>query len=82
MFDKSVIKFNAIALIVISVPAAMFGLPWVGLIALLLGAGNLLVSLFFIPSKERKRGLTFLFCSGVLFLIGFSICSTNSLSIH
>ena len=82
MLDKSIIKFNAITLAVIGVPLIILGLPWFGLISLLLGVGNLLVNLFFIPSKEGKRGLTFLLCSGVLLLIGFSICSTNSFSIH
>ena len=82
MFDKIIIRNNVIALIIIGLPASLIGLPWIGIVAFFAGIINLLLGLMVLLMQRKKQTLTFLVCSGVLLLIGFSICSSSTISVH
>ena len=78
MFDKKILRNNAIVFLIAGVLFGILGLPWVGLIAFLISIINLLIGLVLLLAKRKKQALSFLVCSGVLLLIGFSICSTST----
>ncbi len=82
ILNKKTIRNNTIAFVVLSILFGIVWLPGVGLAALLLGAINLLAGFLSLAIKRKENGLTLLLCSGVLLLIGFSICSTIVVDFH
>jgi hypothetical protein len=80
--NKNVIQWNAVAFGIFGLLSLVFGLPGLGAMAILFAAINLLSSLIYLLSKQYQKLQTSLLISGVLFLIGFGLCSAFSLSFH
>ena len=79
MLNKKFIRNNIIAFAVLGIVCGIMWLPMVGLAALLLSGIDFLVGRGCLITGQKNNGLTLLLCSGILLLIGFSICSTVAL---
>jgi hypothetical protein len=80
---KNVIIVNAILFLVFGVLSSGFGLAGVGAIGVLQGCFNLFIAGIVALAGNRKKQLHgYLLCSGVLLLIGFSLCSAFPLNFH
>lgn len=84
MLSKKVILSVTIifaGMVVISL-IAQWGAAGLGLLSFLFGAINLLLALIFALIKKYQESKTLLLMGGVLFLIGFGLCSSSNISIH
>lgn len=84
MLNKKVVLFVTIffAGIVAASLIARWGGTGMGLLSFLFGAINLLMALVFALMKKNKEARTFFLMGGVLFLIGFGLCSTFPFNMH
>ena len=82
MFNKRIIRNNAIAFAILGVLMGIQWLPGIGLAAILIGLVDLLAGLLMLAIRNKQNGLTMLLCAGVLLLIGFSVCSNTQIDFH
>jgi len=84
MLSKKVVLFVAIffAGIVLVSLIANWGGAGLGLISFLFGTLNLFLALGFALLKKNRESRTFFLMGGVLFLIGFGLCSAFSFNMH
>lgn len=82
MFDKRLIRNNGIAFLILGAVMGILWLPAIGLAALLIAFVDLIAGLVMLVIGNKSGGLTMLLCSGVLLLIGFSICSNTAINFH
>ena len=77
MLSKKVVLYETIAIGVIVV--GTLGIGWGGSdmrsLSFLIGGLNLLMAIVFALFKKNKEARTFFLMGGVLFLIGFGLCS-------
>lgn len=82
MLNKKLIRSQVIIFVLLAILSGVFGLSGVGLAGFILGVTDLFAALLFLLFRKKTNGLTLLLCSGVLLLIGFSLCSAFPLSFH
>lgn len=84
MLNKKVVLFVAIffaGIVAVSL-IAHWGGSGLGLFSFLFGAINLLAALVFALIKKNKESRTFFLMGGLLFLIGFGLCSAFPFNMH
>jgi hypothetical protein len=82
LFNKDVIKYNAIFFGIFGVLSLVFGLTGLGAMSIIFAAINLFLSLIFFLTKQNDKGKTSLLIGGCLLLIGFALCSAFPLNLH
>lgn len=84
MLSKKVVLYVTIfiAVIVAGSLASGWGGSDLGLLSFLIGAINLLLALIFALMKKYKESRTFFLMGGLLFLIGFGLCSAFPFNMH
>jgi len=81
MFNNTILYANAFALLIISILFSAFGWAAIGLSALIVAIVDFLCGIIALIIGYHKSGQTFLICSGVLLLIGFSVCTLSPIRI-
>lgn len=82
LFNKEVIKYNAIFFSIFGGLSLVFGLTGLGAMAIIFAALNLFISLIYFISKRNDKAKTCLLIGGCLFLLGFALCSGFPLNFH
>jgi hypothetical protein len=84
MLSKKVVLFVTIFFAGIAAVSliARWGGTGLGLFSFLFGALNLVMALIFALLKKNKEARTFFLMGGVLFLIGFGLCSAFPFNMH
>jgi hypothetical protein len=82
--DKSVATFNGIlfGLAVLLLITSRFDASIFGLLAILIGAINFFMFLIYAVTRKKNAMLNSLIVAGILFTIGFSVCSNTSFNMH
>ena len=75
MLDKPVVRFNALTFGVFGLASLVFGVAGLGAAAILCAIFNLLLAIVFFLSNKSRKAKTALLVGGVLFVIGFGLCS-------
>lgn len=84
MLSKKVVLFVTICfagIVAVSL-IAQWGGTGVGLLSFLFGALNVLMAIIFGFMKKPVQSRTFLLMGGLLFLIGFGLCSAFPFNMH
>ncbi len=76
MLNKEIIKYNAIFFAICGVLSLVFGLTGLGAMSIIFAVINMFISLVYFLSKQNSKAKTCLLISGVLFLVGFALCSS------
>ena len=76
MLNNKVLKYNAIFFSIIGLLSLVFGLAGLGAVSIIFAAANMFMSLIYLITKEYQKLKTTLIIGGVLFLIGFGLCSS------
>ncbi len=82
--DKSVATINAIllGLAILLLISARFDPSILGLLAILIAAVNFFMFLVFAIARKKNAMLNALIVAGILFTIGFSVCSNTRFNMH
>ncbi len=80
--DKKVIRWNAIAFGILGVLSLVFGLTGLGAMSIIFGVVNLIATLIYLLMKDYQKLTTSLLICGLLFLVGFGLCSSFPLNFH
>jgi Na+-driven multidrug efflux pump len=81
-FHKQTIIANIILLAIFGILLGLFGLPGVGAAAVIVGGIDLFLVLVYLIAKNKPAIKTALLFSGILLLIGFSLCSAFQFNVH
>jgi Na+-driven multidrug efflux pump len=81
-FHKATLTANIVLVVVLGLFLGLFGLPGVGAAAVIVGAIDIFLVFIFLLTKNKPAMKTALLFSGVLLLIGFSLCSAFQLNLH
>ena len=82
--DKSVITINAIlfGVAILLLISSGFDGSGLGLLAILISVFNCFLVLIYSIAGKRNAMLNALIIAGILFTIGFSVCSGSSFNMH
>jgi 4-hydroxybenzoate polyprenyltransferase len=80
--DKTVIRWNAIAFGILGLLSLAFGLTGLGAMSIIFAVVNIIASLIYLLMKDYHKLKTSLLICGLLFLIGFGLCSSFPLNFH
>jgi len=82
--DKSVATFNGIlfALAILLLITSRFDAAILGLLAILIAAINFFMFLIYAITRKKNAMFNSLIIAGILFTIGFSVCSNTSFNMH
>ena len=76
LLDKKVIRWNAIAFGIFGMLSLVFGLTGLGAMSIIFAGVNLLATLIYLLTKDYHKLKTSLLICGILFLVGFGLCSS------
>jgi len=80
--DKAVIRWNVIAFGILGLLSLVFGLTGLGAMSIIFAVVNIIASLIYLLMKDYHKLKTSLLICGLLFLIGFGLCSSFPLNFH
>ena len=82
--DKSVATINGIlfGLAILLLITSQFDAAILGLLAILIAAINFFMFLIYAITRKKNAMLNALIIAGILFTIGFSVCSNTSFNMH
>jgi hypothetical protein len=82
LFNKGVIKWNAIFFAIFGLFSLIFGLTGLGAMAIIFAGVNIFISLIYFLSKQNDKAKACLLVGGSLLLVGFALCSAFPLNFH
>jgi 4-hydroxybenzoate polyprenyltransferase len=80
--DKAVIRWNVIAFGILGLLSLVFGLTGLGAMSIIFAVVNIIASLIYLFMKDYQKLKTSLLICGILFLVGFGLCSSFPLNFN
>jgi len=80
--DKTVIRWNVIAFGILGLLSLVFGLTGLGAMSIIFAVVNIIASLIYLLMKDYQKLKTSLLICGILFLVGFGLCSSFPLNFN
>jgi len=80
--DKAVIRWNVIAFGILGLLSLVFGLTGLGAMSIIFAVVNIIASLIYLLMKDYQKLKTSLLICGILFLVGFGLCSSFPLNFN